>query len=144
MKRSQACASPAAHWLASSRSAAYGDPATTSIMTPRRATGDSRLTTRDPRLTTPSFLPQPLPPRDVGRRLIAESRALANVGDVPAGQRGEARHFLLVAAAHLRAIRRRRAAGIAARPGVAQDVASLEVVAIGRFLEDEILREVRV
>src|SRR5262249_41942521 len=98
MKRSQACASPAAHWLASSRSAAYGDPATTSIMTPRRATGDSRLTTRDPRLTTrdsrlttrdsrlttASFLPQPLPPRDVGRRLIAESRALANVGDVPA------------------------------------------------------------
>src|SRR5438874_8194452 len=137
MKRSQACASPAAHRPASSRSAAYGDPATTSIITPRLATGDLRL-------TTASFLPQLLPPRRVGQRLIAEARALANVGDGPAGQRGHSRDFLLVPVAHLRAIRGRGAAGIVAGPRVAQDVAALEVVAIGGLLEHEILGEVRV
>src|SRR5213593_3525418 len=117
MKRSQACAFPAAHRPASSRSAAYGDPATTSIML---------------------WLPQLSPPRILGQGTgVGPSGALDDVGDVPPGQRRKAPGFLLMAVAQLRSIRCRRAARLVARPRVAKDVASLEVVAIGGLLEDE-------
>src|SRR5437667_9626235 len=124
MKRSQACAFPAAHKPASSRSAAYGDPATTSIML---------------------FLPKLSPPRILGQgAVVGPAGALDDVGDVPARQRCKASGFLLMPVAQLRAIRRHRAARVVARPRVAQDVASLEVAAIGGLLEHQILGEVRV
>src|SRR5437762_13397350 len=129
MKRSQACAFPAAHRPASSRSAAYGDPATTSIIALRPAFalarfGEADVATRDLRPATASFLPQLLPPCEFGLRLVVhpgETRALADVGDVPAGQLGETPRFLVVPGAHLRAIRGRRAARIVAGPRVAED-----------------------
>ena len=94
-----------------------------------------------------SIRPDLLPPGFVLRRSLGGARLevhlAADLVDVPAGEGGEGRGLLLVLLRQLAAILRRRLAGGVARPGVAQDEAPLEVLAVGGLLEHQVLGEVR-
>src|SRR5713226_2437851 len=94
-----------------------------------------------------SFLPQPLPPR-CGPGLwpgdMAEAHPLADTSGVPTRQRCQALRLLLVTVVETTTIVVGGRARVLSRPLVAKDIASLEVAAIGRLLEHEILGEVRV
>src|SRR5206468_9217719 len=100
---------------------------------PQTANRDPRSAARSPGLPPPLLL---LLVRKVGG---GDVHLAADVADAPAGQAGQVRRFPLLALAHGSAVRHGRFAFRVAIPGVAEDVAGLEVFAVARGLEDEVL-----
>src|SRR5690348_14234237 len=88
----------------------------------------------------PDLFPPGVARRSPGAR--REIHPLPDLADVPAGEGGEGLRLGLVTLRQLPAIAPGRLAGPAPRPGVAQDEAPLEILAVGGLLEDQILGEV--
>src|SRR6267143_2341805 len=86
---------------------------------------------------------EPLPPPAAGALPTRDHADLApDVLDRPAGERRQRAGLLLGAGPERLAITLPRLAPCLARPRMPQHIASLEVGAVGRLLEDEVFREV--
>ena len=88
-----------------------------------------------------SVLPQALPPAAFGAACATKVHLVADIRDVPSGERRERLRFALLSLAHLLAV----AVGATRhlfRERVAEDVAALEVASVRGFLENEVFREV--
>src|SRR5206468_11330816 len=95
------------------------------------------LAPRQAALVSPDLLP-PFPFFSLPRT-GPEIHSLANLLDVPAGQAGQALGLPLRALGEVLAVGGRQRAVVLAFPGKAQYVAALEVAAVRRLLEHQVL-----
>src|SRR5262249_60882553 len=96
------------------------------------------------RVPTRSSLPQALPPGGFRTDCSVHSHLLTDVGDVPAGQRGQLLRLAGMALDERPPIVAGGAAGGASGVGMPQHVTSLEIAPIAGLLKDQVIRKVRI
>src|SRR5262249_36395447 len=94
------------------------------------------------RVPTRSSLPQALPPGGFRTDCSVHSHLLTDVGDVPAGQRGQLLRLAGMALDERPPIVAGGAAGGASGVGMPQHVTSLEIAPIAGLLKDQVIRKV--